>query len=414
MSGQRVAHQLSNGMVVSGLPTSPKERSPSFGSRAVPYTGGDVRKSGELGRMFDIPVGETATASTASPRPRSGPHSGPLPRSSPSSRRTSAPPSPIPATGLITSGPARYSSRQQTPATSPAPARRRKEYGAAVTVVDGEGFVFGVSRAWRWVLVAMFVVGVATGAFVWAAVGRPEILVGVAAAAALVVALAVWSCVMGRMEVERFLRCHPNYSIDPRNLPIGKLVKITGHVTCGSIPLEASYQKISRCIYISTDIYEYRGWSGLPAKPNLMHFSWGLRNSERHIADFYISDSATGMRFLVRAGNGAKVTTFVKPTTILDMNKEKKQLSPDFLSWLMEHNLSSDDRIMRLKEGYIKEGHTASVMGILKKHENLIMIDPPADMVSTGCRWTRCFLPLFVEGLILIGDERPDEVVYQV
>lgn len=53
----------------------------------------------------------------------------------------------------------------------------------------------------------------------------------------------------------------------------------------------------------------------------------------------------------MRAGNGAKVTTFVKPTTILDMNKEKKQLSPDFLSWLMEHNLSSDDRIMRLKEG---------------------------------------------------------------
>nr|XP_018680514.1 PREDICTED: uncharacterized membrane protein At1g16860-like isoform X2 [Musa acuminata subsp. malaccensis] len=362
MSGQRVAHQLSNGMVVSGLPMSPKERSPSFGSRAVPYTGGDVRKSGELGRMFDIPVGETATASTASPRPRSGPHSGPLPRSSPSSRRTSAPPSPIPATGLITSGPARYSSRQQTPAASPAPARRRKEYGAAVTVVDGEGFVFGVSRAWRWVLVAMFVVGVATGAFVWAAVGRPEILVGVAAAAAVVVALAVWSCVMGRMEVERFLRCHPNSSIDPRNLPIGKLVKITG----------------------------------------------------RHISDFYISDSATGMRFLVRAGNGAKVTAFVKPTTILDMNKEKKQLSPDFLSWLMEHNLSSDDRIMRLKEGYIKEGHTASVMGILKKHENLIMIDPPPDMVSTGCRWTRCFLPLFVEGLILIGDERPDEVVYQV
>lgn len=52
------------------------------------------------------------------------------------------------------------------------------------------------------------------------------------------------------------------------------------HVTCGSIPLETSYRKISRCIYISTDIYEYRGWSGLSAKPNLMHFLWGLRNSE--------------------------------------------------------------------------------------------------------------------------------------
>lgn len=63
---------------------------------------------------------------------------------------------------------------------------------------------------------------------------------------------------------------------------------------------------------------------------------------------------------------------------------------------------------------YIKEGNTASVMGILRKHENLIMIDPPEDIVSTGCQWRRFFFPMSVEGLILIGDERPDEVVYQV
>lgn len=63
---------------------------------------------------------------------------------------------------------------------------------------------------------------------------------------------------------------------------------------------------------------------------------------------------------------------------------------------------------------YIKEGNTASIIGILQKHENLIIIDPPPDVVSTGCQWRRFFFPLSVEGLILIGDAHPDEVVYQV
>ncbi|CAM8896373.1 unnamed protein product [Rhodiola kirilowii] len=54
--GTRVpAHQLSNGLFVSGLPEQqPKDRTPTMSSRAVPYTGGDVKKSGELGKMFDI------------------------------------------------------------------------------------------------------------------------------------------------------------------------------------------------------------------------------------------------------------------------------------------------------------------------------------------------------------------------
>lgn len=63
---------------------------------------------------------------------------------------------------------------------------------------------------------------------------------------------------------------------------------------------------------------------------------------------------------------------------------------------------------------YIKEGNTASIIGILRKHENLIIIDPPPDVLSTGCQWRRFFFPLSVEGLILIGDAHPDEVVYQV
>ncbi|KAG6490454.1 hypothetical protein ZIOFF_051751 [Zingiber officinale] len=417
MSVRRTTHQLSSGMIVSGPPEPPKERAPSVGSTAVPYTGGDVLKSGELGKMLHIP---------AAGDPGVGPsrlvyksHSWTFVHSSSGScpvptRKTSGPLAQIPPTGLITSRPARSSGGDTD--QSPGSARGKKTedgYGGAVTAVEEAAFAFGLSRGWRWALVAVFVAGFAAGALVLVAVGRLVILIGVAAVAAPVAVAAVWNWARGREEVERFWRFYPNTSIDTRNLQIGKLVKITGHVTCGSIPLESSYQNIPRCIYASTELDEYRGWSGF-ATTALKCSTWKLKYAERHVADFYISDPDSGTRFLVRAGNGARVTTFVKPTTIIEMNKENKDLSPDFISWLTKRNLPSDDRIMHLKEGYIKEGNTASIIGILWKHENLIIIDPPPDVVSTGCLWRRFFFPLSVEGLILIGDAHPDEVVYQV
>lgn len=55
---------------------------------------------------------------------------------------------------------------------------------------------------------------------------------------------------------------------------------------------------------------------------------------------------------MVKAGYGAKVAAFVKPTTVVNVTKENRELSQSFLGWLADRNLSSDDRIMRLKEGY--------------------------------------------------------------
>lgn len=69
------------------------------------------------------------------------------------------------------------------------------------------------------------------------------------------------------------------------------------------------------------------------------------------MSDFYLSDPNSGTRFLVRAGNGARVVSFVKQAKIIDMTKKNRELSPTFLSWLTDHNLSSDGRILRLEEG---------------------------------------------------------------
>lgn len=68
--------------------------------------------------------------------------------------------------------------------------------------------------------------------------------------------------------------------------------------------------------------------------------------------DFYISDFQSGLRALVKTGNGAKVTPLVDDSAVIDFKQGSEQVSPDFVRWLNKKNLTSDDRIMRLKEGY--------------------------------------------------------------
>lgn len=51
-------------------------------------------------------------------------------------------------------------------------------------------------------------------------------------------------------------------------------------VTCGSIPLETSFQRTPRCVYASTELDEYKGWGGKSANPSHRCFSWGRRHSE--------------------------------------------------------------------------------------------------------------------------------------
>lgn len=72
---------------------------------------------------------------------------------------------------------------------------------------------------------------------------------------------------------------------------------------------------------------------------------------QKYVADFYISDFQSGLRAVVKAGYGAKVAPFVKETTVVDTAKENRESSPNFMSWLADRSLSSDDRVMRLKEG---------------------------------------------------------------
>ena len=72
---------------------------------------------------------------------------------------------------------------------------------------------------------------------------------------------------------------------------------------------------------------------------------------QRHVVDFYISDFQSGLRALVKTGYGARVTPYVQESVVVEVNPLNKELSPDFIRWLGDRNLSSDNRVMRLKEG---------------------------------------------------------------
>lgn len=75
---------------------------------------------------------------------------------------------------------------------------------------------------------------------------------------------------------------------------------------------------------------------------------------QRYVTDFYISDFQSGLRALVKAGNGSKVSPFVIPETVANVTSQTKDLSPSFLQWLADRSLSNDDHgAMRLKEGYV-------------------------------------------------------------
>ncbi|CAH9130783.1 unnamed protein product [Cuscuta epithymum] len=348
-------------------------------SRAVPYTGGDVKKSGELGKMYGVdsssghhqglyvqkPLSRAPSSSqqhnnaASRSRPNSGQQghksntSGPIPKKS----MSFSGPTPIQPTGLITSnsGPLDSTGGRSGHPEPSGSFNKKVHYSGAVTRLVKDAQPRGPLR---------------------------------------------------------FLNKFPDAEL--RSAIDGQFVKITGVVTCGSIPLETSFRRTLRCVYVSTELYEYRGWGGKPANSTHRFFSWGKRHSEKFVADFYISDLQSGLRALVKAGYGAKVTPFVKPSKVIDVTQSNRELSPNFLQWLADRNLSSDDRIMRLKEGYIKEGSTVSVMGVVRRQANVLMIVPPSEPISTGCQWGLCLPPSNIDALILACDESQNSDVIPV
>ncbi|XP_074579847.1 putative membrane protein At1g16860 isoform X1 [Curcuma longa] len=434
MGSRFPSHQLSNGLYVSGRPGQPKEKPPTMSSVAMPYTGGDVKKSGELGKMFDIPtdnsrsrksgpvtnasgktgsfggaaaysgpaIPNSSNRSSQSPGRISVPgtgssnrqksNSGPLNKQSDSTKKLSGQqsggtnltashnsgPLSLPTTGLITSGP--VSSGPLNSSAAP-----RKVSGPLES--SGSVKIHSTSTAYKQAVTTINKVDKFSSN----------------------AGLSIRNLCWGRRALTHFIASYPDAEL--RTAKDGQYIKVSGIVTCGSVPLESTFTRVPRCVYTSTSLYEYRGWNSKPANPQHRLFTWGLRATERHVVDFYISDFQSGLRALVKTGYGAKITTYVNESAVLNIDPGKKESSPEFLQWLAQRNLSSDDRVMRVKEGHIKEGSTVSVMGVVRRNANVLMIVPPHEPAYTGCQWTSCILPVSIDGIVLSCEDTSNDVI---
>ncbi|KAJ7962674.1 Ubiquitin-specific protease family C19 protein [Quillaja saponaria] len=371
MGSRFPSHKLSNGLYVSGRPEQPKERTPTMSSVAMPYTGGDIKKSGELGKMFDIPTDGSKSRKSGplnNAPSRTGSFGGAVTHSGPIMSNAAA------RAGYTTSGNVSTRGMSASASLKKTNSGPLNKHGDPVKKSSGPQ---------------------SGGATRQNSGPIPPVL------PATVTALFTWNTCCGRSAIAGFISHYPDAEL--RTAKNGQYVKVSGVVTCGNVPLDSSFQKVPRCVYTSTSLFEYRGWDSKAANPTHCHFTWGLRSSERHVVDFYISDFQSGLRALVKTGFGARVTPYVDDSVVIDVNPANGDMSPEFLRWLGERNLSSDDRTMRLKEGYIKEGSTASVMGVVQRNDNVLMIVPPPEALKTGCQWAKCNEKSRVETICRLG-----------
>ncbi|KAI8572867.1 hypothetical protein RHMOL_Rhmol01G0233500 [Rhododendron molle] len=278
------------------------------------------------------------------------------------------------------------------------------DLSSAAKLKDQEGHCWKckpIPRAAIWVLLSVFLVGFVVSIFILVAVHNAAFFLSLLSLSALVAAFLIWNALSWRRNGALLLYLHSFPDSDLRLARDGQLVKITGVVTCGSVSLESSYEKASRCIYTSTILYESGGLGLKPIDANTTCFHWRLAYSERFSTDFYITDSKSGIRALVKAGSDCRVVPLIIESRLVNTTRKCITLSTHLRKWLRDRDLSAEARLLRLEEGYVKEGNSVSVIGMLNRSDDTATIVQPPELISTGCLWRNMLLPVDVDGLIL-------------
>jgi len=251
-------------------------------SVAMPYTGGDIKKSGELGKMFDIPTDGTKSRKSGpitGGSSRSGAQSGPVPNatgrmsgnlasagsnsmkktnsgplskhgeplkksSGPQSggvtRQNSGPIPILPTTGLITSGP--ITSGPLNSSGAPRKISGPLDYSGSMkthmpSVVHNQAVTtlapeddFSCMKSFPkpvlWLVILIFVMGFLAGGFILGAVHNAILLIVVAVLFTVVAALFIWNISCERRGITDFIARYPD--ADLRTAKNGQYVKVTG------------------------------------------------------------------------------------------------------------------------------------------------------------------------------------------
>ncbi|KAK8718256.1 hypothetical protein V6N13_045497 [Hibiscus sabdariffa] len=253
------------------------------------------------------------------------------------------------------------------------------------------------------ILLPLFLIGLFVSVFILVVVHNAAFFLSFLLLFALVASFLAWNAVNwrhhNRSAFAIFINSLPDS--DLRLAREGQLVKITGVASCGSLSLETSYERVARCMYASTLLYEYGQFGLKPANVKKSWFQWNLAYCERFSTDFYITDRKSGISAVVKAGSGCKVIPLIIESKLVTTTNQRRALSPHLSNWLRERNLSGEARLLRLEEGYVQEGNTVTVIGMLRKVDDVLMIVQTPELISTGCLWQRLLLPVDVDGLIL-------------
>ncbi|RZS04500.1 hypothetical protein BHM03_00034851 [Ensete ventricosum] len=383
MGSRFPSHQLSNGLYVSGRPEQPKEKPPTICSTAMPYTGGDIKKSGELGKMFELHVEKSRKSgplATAPSRNRSfggaASNSGPIiPNASgqsgyPGSLSYAAPGS---GSSLVTGGSGRQKSNSGP-----------LKHGDSVKKSSGpqSGGVTQMARQNSGPLLPT--TGLITSGPISSgplnSSGAPRKL-------------------SGPLESTKSMKLH-NASI-VHNQAVTNLSQENDYLFKGSFPkpilwsvillfvmgfiaggfiLGAVHNPILLVVVVTI--------LGVVVMLSFWNTCFGRRAIIGFIAQYPDADLRTAKdgQYVKVSGvcklKNIYVTPYVDESVIVDINPNNKGLSPEFLS-------------------YVKEGSTVSVMGVVRKNDNVLMIVPPAEPISTGCQWAKCIAPANLNGLVL-------------
>ncbi|XP_042389090.1 uncharacterized membrane protein At1g16860-like [Zingiber officinale] len=272
---------------------------------------------------------------------------------------------------------------------------------SAAVLADRQRHFAPVPAAVPRVLIPLFLASIGVSIFILVVVHNAALLVSVLVVAALVLGLFVWNASAHRrsLAIRVFLEQFPETDLVKAN--DGQLVKVTGFASCGDFSLESSYEKAGRCVYTSTLLYEYHGCQLKQGRLNCRFFQWNLAYVERLTADFYITDAESGIRALVKAGHDSRVIPLIHENTLVNITAPNRDLSSTMKKWLQGRRLSCEARPMRLEEGYIREGTCLTVMGMLNKKNDVLILVPLPETISTNCLLQKFLLPVDLDGLLL-------------
>ncbi|GAY45776.1 hypothetical protein CUMW_091960 [Citrus unshiu] len=243
-----------------------------------------------------------------------------------------------------------------------------------------------MSLSWSWkgipipsvgvyILLSLFIIGLSVSVFILIVVHNAAFLLFFLLLSTFVICFIAWNMLNRnhKAALSLFVRSFPDS--DLRLAPHGQLVKITGLASCGSVSLESSYEKATRCIYTSTLLYEYGRLGLKPVNVNKSCCQWSLAYCE--------------------------VLPLICESNIVTTSGCSRILSTHLRKWLRDRNLPAEARLLRLEEGYVQEGSSVTVVGMLCKDNDLLMIVQPPQPISTGCLFQRLLFPVDVDGLVL-------------